>query len=64
MITKACREYYFDENITNLHWYNVHTTPYKDIKFIKWVYQIDGIVYPFCTEEFKKAYFWEQLKDD
>lgn len=64
MIKIASREEYFNKDITDIQWHECHIKSYKNLKFINWVFDINGEVYPFCTAEFKKAFFWEQLKND
>ena len=68
MIRFARRTAYFDKN-PDIHWMTVpnHMT-YDKIKFIQWVFEVDGIVYTHCIagfkEEFNKARLWSLLKAD
>ena len=64
MVLYAPRESYF--GLTETDWYICPMYDYKDIRFIMWVYQIDGVAYTFGSPEFKdkyeKAQAWEKLK--
>jgi len=67
MIKIARRTAYFDKN-PEIYWMHLqsHMT-YKTIKFINWVYEVNGKVYTHCTKEFKeefnKAKMWETLSE-
>lgn len=70
MIRFARRTDYFNKDPnTEVDWMDLqHYITYESIKFIHWVYEVNGTVYPFCTaefkEEFNKARAWNLLKEE
>jgi len=66
MIRFARRTAYFDNN-PDIFWMELgETVTYDRIKFIEWVFEINGVVYTHCIpefkEEFNKARTWALLK--
>jgi len=66
MIRFTRRSAYFSDN-TKPRWMHLPVEiTYEEIKFIKWVFEVNGKVYTHCLkdfeEEFNKARAWELLK--
>ena len=70
MIRFARRDQYFSkEPNSRVHWMEIQPHhPYSAIKFIQWVFEINGKVYergsPEFKEAFNKARAWSLLKAD